>query len=76
MTIMARNSTTGTRLFGSKSLVFLRLSAMLLGYRIRLVTLRGIRLSTLISLVNLRLLIMVTLPFILLLGSGGLVVLC
>lgn len=54
----------GTRLISSKSLAFLGLSALLLGYAIRLVNIRVIRLSNLASLVTFRSLVLVTFLFV------------
>lgn len=64
MSIMSKNSTICIRLIGSKSLIFLGLFALFLDCGIRLVTLRGIRLSIFISLPTLRSLFLVTFPLV------------
>lgn len=71
MSIMAKYAATGKRFINMKCLVLIGLSTLWLGYGIRLVTLRGLRWWTLVSLVTLRGLVPVTHPLILSLGVGG-----
>lgn len=54
VSIMAKFFATGTRFVHMKIFVLLGLFSLFLGYGIRLVTLRGIRWWTLVSLVTLR----------------------
>lgn len=64
-----------TRFISYKSLVFLGFSSLLLGFRIGMGTIIGIRLSSLVVVISLTWLVMVTFPFFLHLGLGGMVAL-
>jgi len=71
MSIIAINVTIGTRFVRTKTLVFLGLFAMLLGWGIRLVSLRCNRWWTLTTLITLRCLVLVTFPLFPFYGASG-----
>ena len=76
MGIITIESTTSTRFVRTKSLILLRLTALLLDCRIKLRTLRGIVWRTLVALITLGLRVRITLLLVPFLGLGGLGPLC